>query len=125
MGLIVKKLTVQGDKGKNDLEVFFDSGARRSVIRKDAAEKIASLQKSLLRRTFTLADNKTQIHSEEVTVLWITIDGKTIDDEFYVVSDLSRELIVGASTMQTWDILLDLKNEKVTVGVDPGNIELF
>ena len=44
MGLIVKSLKIQGNKGEKTCTVLFDTGARRSVIRRDVVEDISSIQ---------------------------------------------------------------------------------
>ena len=37
----------------------------------------------------------------------------------------ARDIVMGASTMQEWDIRLNLKDETITVGQDPNAIELY
>jgi predicted aspartyl protease len=125
MGLIIKKLNVIGNKGKIEAEVLFDSGARRSVIRKDVAEKIATLIKAPVPLRFRLADGKTEIVTSTVADIWITINGRTITDQFPVLEKLSSEIIIGANTLQSWEIKLNPKNESVDVGVSSEAIELL
>lgn len=119
MGVIIRDLIVRGDRGGTKLDVIFDSGAGRSIVRKDAILNVASIQKALIKRTFILADSKTKVTSDELVHLWITIGGKTIDDVFYVVKKLRYDIVIGALTMQVWDIKLYPRKEKVVVGVDP------
>ena len=47
MGRIVKKLSVQGDKGEKEINVLFDSGASVSVIRKEIAEELMPFYKEV------------------------------------------------------------------------------
>ncbi|MEW6536905.1 MAG: retropepsin-like aspartic protease [Candidatus Auribacterota bacterium] len=125
MGLILKRLIVTGDKGKMETEVLFDTGARRSVIRKDIAEKLATLINAPEPLKFRLADGKTGLTTSIVADIWIVIGDKAITDQFPVLNELSREIIVGANTLQNWEIKLDPQNESVNVGVDPNAIELL
>ena len=43
MGRISRISKIKGDKGTKDINVIFDSGATRSVIRKDVAEKFCNI----------------------------------------------------------------------------------
>lgn len=125
MGLIVKRLEIFGDKGSSEAEVLFNPGARRSVIRKDVAEKISTLIPLPKTARFYLADGKTEVTTNFVVNVSITIGDRIIFDQFPVLENLSREVIIGANTLQSWEIKLDLKNESVTVIVDSKAIELL
>ena len=43
MSKIKRKLKIKGDKGSKVLNVVFDSGATRSAIREDVAEKFCNI----------------------------------------------------------------------------------
>jgi len=43
MGVIIKDIEVEGDKGKAVLRTLFDTGASHSLIRKDKAEQLATI----------------------------------------------------------------------------------
>lgn len=125
MSKIIKQLEILGDKGISKAEILLDSGANSSVGRMEVAEKVSTIIKLPKPRRFFLADGKTAVETDLVANIMITINGVTIDDIFYVVKELGREIIIGASTMQKWDIKLNLKDEQIIVGQDPNNIELF
>jgi hypothetical protein len=125
MGLIIKQLEVMGDKGQTKAEVLFDSGARRSVIRRDIAEKIATIVKFPIPFKFYLADGTTQVETNLVADIMVSIDNSIIFDQFPILDKLSREVIIGANTLQSWEIILDARNESITVGVDLKAIELL
>lgn len=114
-----------GDKAGGEAEVLFDSGASQSVMRRSVAERLATIIRLPMARTFQLADGKTSVETDELTNIMVTIDGITVDSKFYVLKELGREIVVGASTMQEWDIRLNLKDETITVGQDPNAIELY
>lgn len=125
MGLIIKELQVAGDKGQKKEKVLFDNGSASSLIKKSVAEEIATIIKMPVKRKFKLGDGKTIIETDEVTNIFLEIDGKVIDDNFYVLKELGKEVIVGSNTMQSWDIVLEPKEEKIIVRRDPQAIEFF
>jgi len=54
MGTILKELEVAGDKGRARLQVLFDTGASRSLIRRDKAEPITTFFKAPIPLRFRL-----------------------------------------------------------------------
>lgn len=125
MGLIVKQLEIAGDQAQLKAEVLFDSGAHRSIIRKNIAEKIATLTKLPHSLEFSLANGESKVSTNLVANIEIAINDRFIFDQFYVIDKVSREVIIGALTMQGWEIKLDPKNESLSVGVDYRAIELI
>ena len=125
IGLIVKRVVLRGNEGQTKAEVLFDSGARCSVIRKDVARKVATLIRLPTSVDFRLADGKTRLSTNLVVDIVLRINGRTILDQFPVLEKLSREVIIGANTLQSWEIKLDPKNESVQVGVDSHHLELI
>jgi hypothetical protein len=124
-GLIVKNLDILGDKGSRKAEVLFDSGARSSVVRKDVAEAVATLHTMKKPKVFGLARKGALMECRQSTVFDIRIGKKLVDGRFYVVENLSREVVVGADFLQNWSITLVPKEEEIILGGDPDNIELF
>lgn len=125
MGKILKQLEVLGNKGKQRVEVLFDTGASQSCIRRDVATRVATVFRKRSAKTFVLADGRTQIKTDEVAVLDLRINGKAIDDYFYVLKDGRREVIVGAGTMQRWDLKLHPRRHLIEIGTDPEDLELL
>ncbi|MBI4711911.1 MAG: retroviral-like aspartic protease [Planctomycetes bacterium] len=125
MGLIIKQLIIKGIQGQVKAEVLFDTGVRRSVIRKDIARKVTPLVNLPSPMAFRLAESKTELKTNLVTNIILRVNGRIIQDQFYVLEKLSREVIIGADTMQSWEIKLDPKNESIKVGVDAHRIELL
>jgi predicted aspartyl protease len=122
MGILVKQVTLRGDKGQVELDGMFDTGATYSVIRKDIAEQIATvipLDEPIVLRT---AEQGRQLTVTHRVVLTIWLNGYRLSDEFLVLEELSRPVLIGAATMQKWRIRLDMANEEVIV--DPTATEL-
>jgi predicted aspartyl protease len=123
MGILVKQVTLRGDKGQVELDGMFDTGATYSVIRKDIAEQIATvipLDEPIVLRT---AEQGRQLTVTHRVVLTIWLNGYRLSDEFLVLEELSRPVLIGAATMQKWRIQLDMANEEVIV--DPTATELW
>jgi hypothetical protein len=102
---------------------MFDTGATYSVIRKDIAEQIATvipLDEPIVLRT---AEQGRQLTVTHRVVLTIWLNGYRLSDEFLVLEELSRPVLIGAATMQKWRIQLDMANEEVIV--DPTATELW
>jgi hypothetical protein len=55
--------------------------------------------------------------------LTIWLNGYRLSDEFLVLEELSRPVLIGAATMQKWRIRLGMANEEVIV--DPTATELW
>jgi len=123
MGILVKQVRLRGDKGQVELDGMFDTGATYSVIRKDIAEQIATvipLDEPIVLRT---AEQGRQLTVTHRVVLTIWLNGYRLSDEFLVLEELSRPVLIGAATMQKWRIQLDMANEEVIV--DPTATELW
>ncbi len=123
MGILLKQVTLRGDKGQVELDGMFDTGATYSVIRKDIAEQIATvipLDEPIVLRT---AEQGRQLTVTHRVVLTIWLNGYRLSDEFLVLEELSRPALIGAATMQKWRIRLDMANEEVIV--DPTATELW
>jgi predicted aspartyl protease len=90
MGILVKQVTLRGDKGQVELDGMFDTGATYSVIRKDIAEQIATvipLDEPIALRT---AEQGRQLTVTHRVVLTIWLNGYRLSDEFLVLEELSR-----------------------------------
>jgi predicted aspartyl protease len=123
MGILVKQVTLRGDKGQVELDGMFDTGATYSVIRKDIAEQIATvipLDEPIVLRT---AEQGRQLKVTHRVVLTIWLNSYRLSDEFLVLEELSRPVLIGAATMQKWRMRLDMANEEVIV--DPTATELW
>ena len=121
MGDIVKELEIEGDKGKARIQVVFDAGAAQPLIKRGKVEGIATLITLPHPLTFTLGDGEgpalspveATLIAQESVLLFVTMDGITINDQVLVVDKLSEDMIIGARTMQGWRIRLDLERKEV------------
>ena len=122
MGIIVKDYTVTGDRGSSAVRVLYDTGAGSSFVRRDVAENLGNVVRTLRPLTFTMADGQVTFTVDQDVALNIDVDGDPLMYHFFVVDDLAEELIIGADMMQRFKISLDLDNESVTI--DPRALYL-
>lgn len=123
MGILIKPVTLRGDKGQIHLDGMFDTGSIYSVTRKDITEQLATiipLDELIILRT---AEQKRMLTVTHRVVLTIWLNGYRLFDEFMVIEQLSRPILIGAATMQKWRIRLDIANEEIIV--DPTATELW
>lgn len=117
MSILEHEVTLIGSKGKYRCHTLFDSGASYSIIRREIAESLEPLD--LLpdpeNWVFETASPGQIVQAKyRVTLNFRFEDSQArFSDEFIVFDELSEELIIGATTMQKWQIKLDFQSEKV------------
>ena len=116
MGIIRLPMLFRGALHDKHLYCLFDSGANYSFIRKDLAEQLETL--SPLHKPMRLAtadsNNFMQVNYRIATNFSVTNDVE-LSDEFYVLDDLSEEVVIGALTIQKWKMKLDFEHDRVEV----------
>jgi hypothetical protein len=115
MPLLELPCTLVGNRGRTSTVCLFDGGASYSVICRETAEQIARLEPLPEPFIFETASGGNFITAEyEVFLEFFLEDApRCFTDSFMVLDTLSEELIIGATTMQKWQIKLDFANEKV------------
>ena len=115
MSLISKLVILAGSKGRKEVTALFDSGASFSCIAKHLADELAHLEPLSEPMEFETAEKEGVITANyRVTMDFFFIDTpRRFTDELVVFEELSEELIIGAKTMQTWEIHLDFENDEV------------
>jgi predicted aspartyl protease len=115
---IMLPLRFEGCKGEKILYALFDSGATYSCINDEVVEELENLTHLHTPMRMVTASASTFMEVK----YWVTLDfyheDIRLSDEFYVIPDLSEQVIIGASTMQKWRIKLDFEHD--TIILDPG-----
>ena len=108
------------DDKKGEAKALFDSGSFPTILRENMLPKGTKLLTYKKKREFGLADRKGKIEVTASITLIIKIGNKMIETSAFISPDLKRELLIGARTMQTWDISIKNKNGKtfIVVGLD-------
>jgi hypothetical protein len=115
MGVIVDKIKLKGLKGEKKVDALYDSGASFSFITRKTAEKLGSIEKLPDPMEFETAREGDKISVKERITLDFYIEGIRLSDEFFIIEDLSEEVIIGAKTMQAWRLKLDFDQDRVLV----------
>jgi len=113
--LNIKFTTPEENKGTAMAE--FDTGSFYSILQEDKLPKNTKLLTYKKKREFGTADKKGKIIISGKISLIIEIGKKMIEADAFVSPDLSTELLIGAQTMQSWDISIKNKNGKTTIVV--------
>ena len=126
MGRVFREVKIRSNIGEDEVRALFDTGASRTFIRNDIAKKIGSLVELTRPRIATLGDgeNKIKIKEKEGVFLEISLDDYVISTDADVSDKLAHELIISASTMQEWGIVVDAESEKVVIKERKTSFEL-
>ena len=92
------------DEKTATVKAVFDSGSFYSIVREDKVPKGAAVLRRKVPRSFRAAPKGSQLSATGELSLVMAIRGKQIDDLVLISPDLSQEMLVGAGTMQKWDI---------------------
>ena len=125
MGRVFREVKIRSNIGEDEVRALFDTGASRTFIRNDIAKKIGSLVELRRPRIATLGDGENKIKIKEGIFLEISLDDYVISTDADVSDKLAHELIIGASTMQEWGIIVvDAESEKVIIKERKTSFEL-
>ena len=105
----------EGTKGEKILYTLFDSDTTFSCMHPDFAEEIAEPQKMLTPLEVATASQGTYLKISERITPDFYIDDIRMSDEFMVVPNLSKDAIIGVTTLQKWRIKLDFEHDTVII----------
>ena len=111
-------LRFEGSKGEKILYALFDSGATYSCINDDVVEELENLTPLHTPMKMITASASVFMEINFRVALDFYHEDIRLTDEFYVIPNLSEQVIIGASTMQKWKIKLDFEHD--TIVLDPG-----
>ena len=115
MGMVVKRIRLRGDKGSASVLALFDTGASKSLVRRDVATKLATLLKAPRPWTFQLGDGRGRLKADEMAGLFFQLHGVPIAHTFIVARHLADEVVIGTDLMQFWKIRPDPVREDVVI----------
>jgi hypothetical protein len=105
------------DARKRRVRSLFDTGAHPTILRESCLPEGAALLRSPVPRPMRTAAAGGRLTISGGTILSITIGDRLIEDEALVSPDLAQELLIGAGTMQKWDITIRNRNGRTRVEV--------
>ena len=111
------------------VRAVFDSGSFYSILREDKIPKGAMILRRKVARSFRAAAKGSRLSATGELSLVMTIGDKQIDDVVLISSGPPQEMLVGAGTMQKWDISILNRNGRTELSVgrdmrDPEIIEV-
>lgn len=117
VSVLEQEILLVGSVGRSRHLALFDSGASYSIIRRDLAEAIERLTPipDPENYVFETARPDDVIRARFRVMLEFQFDDSpaVFSDEFIVFDECSEEAIIGAKTMQAWNIKLDFESERV------------
>ncbi|CAD6493259.1 MAG: hypothetical protein CHKLHMKO_00438 [Candidatus Argoarchaeum ethanivorans] len=124
MSRVFQEVKIRSNTGECETKALFDTGADRTFIRSDIGKKVGSLVELSRPRVATLGDGENTIEIKEGLFLELTLGDYLISTDADVSDKLAHELIIGASTMQEWGIVVDPEGEKVVIKDRKTSFEL-
>lgn len=111
-------ITPEGARAR--AKAVLDSGSYYTIVREEIIPKRATVVRYPAPRVLGTAGRGGKIRMVGVIVLDVAIAGKQIHTDAFVSPDLNRDMLIGAGTMQAWDISIVNRNgsTKVVVGRD-------
>ena len=101
----------QGSREEKILWALFDSGSLYSCIREDLAKELGLLDELPDPMMFETASENNYIKATHDIHVSFELSDLILTDEFMVLSQLSEEVIIGATTMQKWKLKLDFERD--------------
>lgn len=105
------------DEKRGRVRAVFDTGSHVSLIRENCLPAGAVIARRPTPQRLKTAAQGGTLNITGGLILIITIGGKMIRDEALVSPDLAQEMLIGAGTMQKWDITVRNENGSTTVDV--------
>jgi hypothetical protein len=105
------------DDATANVKAVFDSGSFYTIVHEDKVPSAASVVRRKSPRTLGAAARGSQLTAVGDVSLVLTIGNKEIDDAALVSPNLVQEMLVGARTMQKWDISIINRNGSTQVSI--------
>ncbi|MBI4947725.1 MAG: hypothetical protein HY840_15140 [Bacteroidetes bacterium] len=104
------------EKKTNQVNTLFDTGSFYTIVREDVLPETKFVYWYPVPDEFKTAVKGGKLQIKGVTRLTIEYNNrKIVEGDILISSDINREMIIGAKTMQAWDIVINNKNGKTTV----------
>lgn len=117
MSVLEHEVLLVGSKGRERCRALFDSGSSYSIIRGDIAERLANLEllqepEDWVFETAREGDLIQALYSVQL-ILHFDDSKERFLGSFIVFDSLSEEVIIGAQSMQSWQVKLDFGKETI------------
>jgi hypothetical protein len=109
--------TFDGRKGR--VRALFDTGAHRTLIREDCLPEGCVVERRPTPERLRTAAQGGTLDVVGGIILLIGIGDRLIQTDALVSPNLAQQMLIGAATMQAWDITV--RNENGTTRVEVGH----
>ncbi|MBI2061727.1 MAG: hypothetical protein HYT87_18455 [Nitrospirae bacterium] len=111
---------------KTVLHAVVDTGSFHTIVRSDVLPAGTPIHPSVIAKQLRTAGKGGKVRISGGTYLVLLLEGKLIDTHALVSPDLHQPMIIGAGTMQMWDVSVLNKNgdTQVRVGRDMRDPEI-
>lgn len=123
----IKKIIVKtNDEKTAEVNAVFDTGSFYTIIRQDRIPAGSAILPRLNTQQFRTAGQGGKLNVIGDISLTLTIGDKMIQDSAFVSPDLVSDMLIGAKTMQAWDISIQNKNghTEIHIGYDMRDPEI-
>lgn len=103
------------DEKERKVSAVFDTGSFYTILREDKVPSGAMVLRRVKPLEFRGASVGSKLTVTGSIELIFTIEGKMIEDSALISPDLAQDMLVGAKTMQAWDITIKNSNGHTTV----------
>ncbi|MBI2060873.1 MAG: hypothetical protein HYT87_13985 [Nitrospirae bacterium] len=104
------------DGRRAQVRAVVDSGCYPTIVRQDRLPEGTQVIGGVTREMRTAAEGG-KLRIVGVTFLVMKLEGRIIEDEALISPDLAQDLLIGAKTMQAWDIRILNNNGSTTVRI--------
>jgi len=113
-------------KRRVEIEALFDTGATRSFVSRELAEKLGYTRYEEPKEVLlAVKDKKAFIIGELVSRVQILGYELPLSHVFGVLEELSHDVVVGMDLMEPYEIIVDAKEGKISFKKFPPTIELI
>ena len=112
MGRVYRPLKLIGVKGSAEVKALFDTGASRTFINEEIAEKIGYLRFPTAKEVLTAAKAK-RLKVTGILDFDTEIEGCKVTAPAYVSPELVEETVIGVDLMEAHNIKIDPKAGKI------------
>lgn len=119
MGVVRESLLVKGEKKEERLNILFDSGSARSLIKTEVAKKFTMPRDLPAPIEVTVADGH-KVSCKQYCNLIVEIGGKRIVIQPLLIDNLPVPLVFGALEMEAYMIKLDLARRRLDLSEFTG-----
>ncbi|MBI2058387.1 MAG: hypothetical protein HYT87_01315 [Nitrospirae bacterium] len=109
------QVTTLDDKTRQ-VKAVIDTGSFYTIIREDRLPSTTTLARRAVPRELRAAQGGKLRVTGDVSIVML-VEGKMIDDVAMVSPELAQEMLIGAGTMQKWDISVLHENGHTSVRV--------